>query len=231
MRQYYNEGERNLSLAPPFRMLNFPMKVQCKNCNKTFCSLNNFVHRSSWNKKASAKNWRKYFMAFQCQDCDTRFLFTLILFLTFHEASVKNCKKSLMAFQCPDCDTFGSYIDFALNFSWSFRKKWKKSWMAFQCPDCDTTFGYYVDLVLDFSWSFSKTTGRKLQWYFNANTVIQCFLLTLILFLTFNETSAKKLTTWQAKIRRNYGAWFFPAFVLGMVSPYQWFLLIGLVCF
>ena len=161
-----------------------------------------------------------------------RFALTLNLFLTFHEASVKNCKKSLMAFQCPDCDTtFGSYIDFALNFSWSFRKKWKKSWMAFQCPDCDTTFGYYVDLNLDFSWSFSKTTGRKLQWYFNANTVIQCFLLTLILFLTFNETSAKKLTTWQAKIRRNYGAWFFPAFVLGMVSPYQWFLLIGLVCF
>ena len=29
----------------------------------------------------------------------------------------------------------------------------------------------------------------------------------------------------------NNGAWFFPAFGLGMVSPYQWFLIIGLVSF
>ena len=57
-------------------------------------------------------------MAFQCQDCDTRFLFTLILFLTFHEASAKKWKESLMAFQCQDCDTvFSFYIDFVFDFS------------------------------------------------------------------------------------------------------------------
>ena len=36
----------------------------------------------------------------------------------------KNWRKSVMAFQCLDCDTmFSPYIDFVLDFSWSFRKK------------------------------------------------------------------------------------------------------------
>ena len=40
-------------------------------------------------------------MAFQCQDCDTRFLFTLILFLTFHEASVNNLEEIVNGISMP----------------------------------------------------------------------------------------------------------------------------------
>ena len=79
-------------------------------------------------------------------------------------------------------------------FSWLFmklqQKNWKKSLMAFQCQDCDTIFSSYIDFVPDFSWSFSKKSVRNLLWHFNAKTVIQCFLFTLILFLTFHEASA-----------------------------------------
>ena len=35
-------------------------------------------------------------------------------------------------------------------------------------------------------------TGRNLSWLFNAQAVIQHFLLTLILILTFHEASGKK---------------------------------------
>ena len=61
-----------------------------------------------------------------------------------------------------------SYIDFVLDFSWSFNKKTqKKYFMVFQCPDCDTMFSSYTDFVLDISWRFTKTQEEILyafQW-------------------------------------------------------------------
>ena len=115
----------------------------------------------------------------------------LIYFLTFDEASVKKQYEICNILNCIVCYTVFFSFWFFLDFSWSFSKKnWKKSLMAFQCQDCDTIFSSYIDFVPDFSWSFSKKSVRNLLWHFNAKTVIQCFLFTLI-FLTFHKESAK----------------------------------------
>ena len=74
----------------------------------------------------------------------------------------------------------------------SAKKVRKKSSMAFQCQDWDTKFSYQID----YFWLFMKLqqkTWRNIYLHFNAKTVIQHFLLTLILFLTFHEESVKNL--------------------------------------
>ena len=80
-------------------------------------------------------------------------------------------------------------------FSWLFmklqQKNRKKPLMAFQCQDCDTKFSYQID----YFWLFMKLqqkTWRNIHLHFNAKTVIQHFLPTLILFLTFHEDSVKE---------------------------------------
>ena len=73
----------------------------------------------------------------------------------------------------------------------SAKKVRKKSSMAFQCQDWDTKFSYQID----YFWIFMKLqqkTWRNIYLHFNAKTVIQHFLPTLILFLTFHEDSVKE---------------------------------------
>ena len=106
---------------------------------------------SSLFMKPQQKNGTNLLWHFNAKTMMQRLVFTFNLFLTFHEASVKNWKKSLMAFQCPDCNTtFGSYIIFFPDFSWSFSKKGRNLWCHFNAQPVTQTFGYYIDLVLDF---------------------------------------------------------------------------------
>ena len=72
-------------------------------------------------------------------------------------------------------------IHFVLNFSRSVRR-------TRNCKKSCT------DFVLDFSWSFRKNwkLEETFNGFFNAQAVIQHFLLTLILILTFHEASGKK---------------------------------------
>ena len=80
-------------------------------------------------------------------------------------------------------------------FSWPFmklqQKNWNKSLTTIQCQDCETKFSYKID----YFWLFMKLqqkTWRNIHLHFNAKTVIQHFLPTLILFLTFHEDSVKE---------------------------------------
>ena len=140
-------------------------------------------------------------MAFWCQDCDTTYSSQIDLFLdfwwsfsknwkkTFHEPSVKKLYEIFIVFNCvSQCGLL------FLICSWFFMKlqqKSQESSMAFQCQDWDTKFSYQID----YFWLFMKLqqkTWRNIYLHFNAKTVIQHFLPTLILFLTFHEDSVKE---------------------------------------
>ena len=81
--------------------------------------------------------------------------------------------------------------------SWLFmklqQKCLKKSLMAFQCHDWDTKFSYQIN----YFWIFMKLqqkTWRNIYLHFNAKTVIQHCLLTLVLFVTFQCRVIKYFT-------------------------------------
>ena len=116
--------------------------------------------------ETSAKNWKK----------------------TLNESLVKNYMKSLISLiMCHNV-----FFNLFLTFHEASAKNWKKSLMAFQCKDWDTKFSYQID----YFWLFMKLqqkTWRNIYLHFNAKTVIQHFLLTLILFLTFHDESVKNL--------------------------------------